>query len=176
VKAAAPNIESFIPRIGSVLAAMLSLVMLFGSATARADAVEPPPENCPAGTYPTSGHCGPHCIADTCSQDSVCDEGGSCVERSLCVFQFQGPCGNHLPDAATTVHDAVAAACGSGGTCSKGKCQTLDVCAVPEPPPSPITIDSGCGCELVGHTGGSGQIWLLVAAFVGLAIGSRRLA
>ena len=166
--------EHFIPSFGSVLIALLSFVLLSVPAIARADAVEPPPENCPAGTHPTSGHCGPHCVADTCSNDSECDEGKSCVERSLCVYQYQGPCGDYNPpDAGTTTHDAVGAACQNGGACGKGQCQTLNVCSAPTPPADPITIDSGCGCELVGAASDSGQGLLFFAAFLGIGLAAR---
>ncbi len=173
VKLPAPMFEHFIPSFGSVLVALLSFALLCSPAIAWADVVGPPPEDCPAGTRPMSSHCGPHCIADTCSNDSECNDGESCVERSLCIYQYQGPCGNHPPDAATTTHDAVAAACPNGNACDKGTCETLDVCSAPIPPADPITIDSGCGCELVGAASDSGQGLLFFAAFIGIGIAAR---
>lgn len=62
-------------------------MLLFAMSLAMADVVDPAPEDCPTGSYGTTSHWGPACEANTCSSDTECAEGDSCVPLGLCVVE-----------------------------------------------------------------------------------------
>ncbi len=82
------------PVGGWAAAALATAVVLFGAAGARADAIEGPPTDCPAGSVGESSHSGAWCGATTCTADSDCEQYGRwpeprrhyvCRQTELCV-------------------------------------------------------------------------------------------
>ena len=61
---------------------------------ARADAVGPPPADCPAGSFGDSCHGGPFCRPSTCESDAACAGGEICQEVKVCVGGVQ--CGGGI--------------------------------------------------------------------------------
>lgn len=170
--------RSAIANLGTTLAALLSLALLLSPAIAGADAVSPPPEDCPAGSEGNASHCGPYCRPISCNDDSDCDDGKSCTEQSLCIYQIEGPCGGWVPqDAGVEYYDAVNGVCSDGAVCNSGQCQVIKVCTAAGTAGSsggPITVDQGCGCELLGSKGAGSGRWLLLAAAIAVALRFRR--
>lgn len=133
---------------------------------ARADVVDPPPENCPAGTNPGSSHSGPICSPrPACMSDVMCGGGEACEEVRLCVVQR--PCGGLLPpDAGPCFIDHAVGFCGADGSCGEGTCVIRDVCAAPG-----STSGGGCGCSV---TRGPSAIAIAAAfALLSLVLGRR---
>ncbi|MFO0710241.1 MAG: hypothetical protein U0353_10400 [Sandaracinus sp.] len=66
-----------------------SLALTAWPSLARADAIPPPPEECPLGTTPHSSHAGPSCVATLCGQSAspttpiACPEGTHCAQAQL---------------------------------------------------------------------------------------------
>ena len=99
------------PRAASLVLAAASLAVALGTAPepARADAVMPPPANCPPGHVGVTSHGGPQCVAvapkncppawhgllggtctlTPCGDDSGCASGETCTEQSVCLEPFQ---------------------------------------------------------------------------------------
>ncbi|MFO0747096.1 MAG: hypothetical protein U1F43_15755 [Myxococcota bacterium] len=80
------------PPIAAVFVASLALSLAAVAGAARADAVPPPPADCPAGAIGITGHNGPSCTPMACSEDKDCvDAMGfdkrprTCQELALCV-------------------------------------------------------------------------------------------
>ncbi|MCK6506795.1 hypothetical protein L6R53_26065 [Myxococcota bacterium] len=143
------------------------LLLLTLLSLARADVVDDPPADCPAGSVGQTSHTGTWCEAATCRSDSQCAEGQTCREVALCVDTYTRECGGLRSKEETpctfTVHEAVGE-CGAGGTCARGTCETALRCA--DPP--------GCGgCAGVGPVGALGWTMALVGPAV-LARGRRR--
>ena len=174
VHQAAPHARSAIANLGTTLAAVLSLAVLLSPASAGADAVSPPPDDCPAGSEGTASHCGAYCRPIACNDDSDCDDGKSCLEQSLCIYQIEGPCGGWIPqDAGVEYYDAVNGICSDGAACNSGQCQAIKVCAAAGTTGSsggPVTVEQGCGCELLGSQGAGSGRWLLLAAAIAVAL------
>jgi MYXO-CTERM domain-containing protein len=99
---------------------------LLGSGEVRADALMPPPEDCPPGTYGDSNHGGPYCAAWHCGGDAgACSNDATCEPRQLCIAERTG-----MTMIGTFTYLAVAGVCPSSGSCTEGTCQTLDVCVL----------------------------------------------
>jgi MYXO-CTERM domain-containing protein len=157
----------FVARVG------VSIAILLSASVAAADAVAPPPTDCPNGTHGESSHTGPYCAPQTCSSDADCSGGQTCRELAMCIAQQA--CGGLMLDAGPYPDggfpppcrfDAVHGLCNAGAACTTGTCETRRVCAAPEPSASP-----GCGCR--AGAGGSIAGALAVIA-LGLAIAARR--
>jgi len=91
----------------SVVTRLLPAVLLTASGVARADAVPPPPQNCPGNTIPTTSHGGPRCAAPP---PEHCPPGHRGVIDNRCVLHY---CSNDQN-------------CGAGR-----KCREVPVCFVP---------------------------------------------
>ncbi|MBI4699786.1 MAG: hypothetical protein HY744_01245 [Deltaproteobacteria bacterium] len=188
------------PTAREAVPVLLVLGALLCPATARADALPPPPENCPPGSTGQTGHCGVYCAPRVCSDVSQCQPGEVCQEQPLCIGQLQGPCGNVPPDAAPEYIDTVEGYCHAQAPCVKGQCQKRKVCS---PPPDagtgggsadagsagagphgggaggaapgtagPTVVDQGCGCTLPGAPLAARAGLLVFAAAI--ALGARR--
>lgn len=139
--------------------------------SARADAVEPPPTNCPDGTVGGSSHSGPYCALDSCSTDTDCASGEVCQPTSLCIgtmgcggLQFDSgpyPDGGHEPPCMLTTANA---SCGTAA-CASGTCMERSVC-VSVTAVEPVSR-SGCGCH-AGTASGDTAAWLLALGTLGL--------
>jgi len=118
-------------------------VALLTSSHAGADAVGPPPKECPDGTKGESCHGGPYCDPNECTDSSKCGAGQTCAPVQYCTKQIncaggwgKGP----------YYHTDVKGLCGSDGKCSSGTCSTLMVCADETP-------ERGCSCDAAGGAG-----------------------
>jgi hypothetical protein len=141
------------------------------SMAARADAVEPPPDNCPAGSNPGSSHSGPLCSPrPVCLNDLMCESGDACEPVRLCVVQRA--CGGlRPPDAGPCFIDHAVGVCGADGSCSEGSCLIRDACVVPG------STSGGCSCSLASLStasrGSSGLALLTTLSLFGLVLGRR---
>jgi hypothetical protein len=97
-------------RRGAGRPSLLLFALLLTASEARADAIGPPPSNCPRGTTPRSSHAGPECVKDPpkdcpngwegayggdcilhpCTSNVDCPaDKPTCVEHSVCLQSFQ---------------------------------------------------------------------------------------
>jgi hypothetical protein len=117
-----------------ILGAALVAAALGAGASARADAVPPPPAECPAGTRGETDHYGPHCTPADCQTDADCP-GQRCQPYALCVFDrvFESPRGN-------THRREAKGACNAGQKCPlDSPCRPGNYCFaanVAAPPPT----------------------------------------
>ena len=140
------------------------LVVLFAPSDAGADAVGPPPKNCPAGSEGESCHGGPYCDPLECTDDSKCKDGKTCQQVHYCVKQLdcaggwgKGP----------YYRDEVKGLCEAGSKCSNGSCTALKVCLAGSVAGDGAgdTPSRGCSCDLATR-GGAG----LVLSLLGLVL------
>lgn len=139
---------------------------------ARADDVEPPPRDCPAGTRGRSSHSGPHCAVVPC--ESPCPAGLSCVDHGFCIERVA--CG-HIRDEGDCFIDHVVGECDAAGACARGTCATHRVCLGPSAPPAappaptpaaaaPAAAETSGGCAAQPGRGGSGALAVLALVLV----------
>ncbi len=97
--------------------AFAALVTIGPATGARADAVEGPPRNCPAGSLGDACHGGQYCYPVTCAGDGECSGGGTCQEVMICVGTIE--CGGGLDGGSDPVatHEGP---CKEGGICDEG--------------------------------------------------------
>jgi hypothetical protein len=116
------------------------------TATAHADVVDMPPEDCPPGSMGQTGHSGTWCEATACDGDGACEE-GTCREYGLCVVVEERECGGQQPDTAEpctfTVHEALGP-CDEPSDCDRGTCEVVDRCVR-----GGAFGAGGCGCAQV---------------------------
>jgi hypothetical protein len=99
-----------VARIGCLLPALCARalvlsVLVGGAGAARADAVPPPPDDCPSGEVGTTDHSGPRCEKEAptdcpagwrgvqggscmlapCDTDERCGAGQACIEHAVCL-------------------------------------------------------------------------------------------
>src|SRR5687768_4222418 len=100
-------------RLAPILAclAVLSIPQL-----AAADRVPGPPESCPPGSTPETGHGGPHCApSPDCTGGAEC-QGRACTAIDQCI-ETRGCGGRRRPDPGTPdtcTIEHVAGPCGAG--------------------------------------------------------------
>jgi hypothetical protein len=83
-------------------------VLISSPLRAGADAVPPPPKNCPPGKIGITSHAGPQCVApppkncppgwrpeirgvcrlEMCDEDGQCEDGTTCREAELCLEEY----------------------------------------------------------------------------------------
>jgi hypothetical protein len=154
---------------------MLRLVVVsawlwFVPSAASADAIGPPPSDCPDGSEGRSCHGNAYCAVDGCISPAECAFGDGCVVRELCIETV--PCfGGAGGTMVTTVTSTGCAGCA-------GRCESHFVCAgdgaVDAGPPR---IDAGRrdagrpldGGRLDGGSGGRGHVM-----YCGCGVPSRR--
>lgn len=138
----------------SLFASLALVITLAGTNAARADAIGPPPSECPPGSSPSSNHLGPYCaLRETCvDPGGVCPGGGSCAVIQQCIITT--PClgprydSGQRPDAEPCVQRDVVGPCASDGSCERGVCTERHVC------PAPSSGESGgCSCRAAGVGG-----------------------
>lgn len=136
------------------------LTLLLGTLSAHADAVPPPPEDCPAGAEGQTNHNGPYCTPTTC--DGTCQEGRTCRSAGLCVTSEERPCGGMTTpgETCTYTHVEALATCDEQSDCTAGgECVIEDRCVA----------SGGCGCST-----GASPAAALVLGVLPLALASRR--
>lgn len=142
----------------------LSALVLLWGATARADVVGPPPDDCPAGyTSPSTCHGGAHCRLIRCVDNSKCSSGSSCQQHRLCIKRIN--CSGMKPT--PTWVDSVTGSCQGGSACGDGSsCTTVKICKATTPDGSGTDSESGdvpsrgCSCQLAG-TAAAPMGWVL---------------
>lgn len=142
---------------------MSALVLVMIAATAQADAVGPPPEDCPAGSVPRTDHAGPHCLALDCDSDADCptDEGYECAARPLCIEHQAGVQG--VGEQAFE-RDVAHSFCADDGACDRGACDRGKRCVRPS---LSTHVARGCGCGVGGPDAPPGLALLTaIALFV----------
>lgn len=132
---------------------------------ALADAIGPPPEDCPPGTRPTSTHHGGFCIvADICEVDSDCED-GTCQDVGLCAFEttLTRSCSNGIPHCPQTSNfEEADLACEVHEDCPDTPCDIAQRCVVEPDTGFAIYRPSNLGTAALG------------AALLGFAVISRR--
>jgi MYXO-CTERM domain-containing protein len=160
-----------------------ALAITLSSAAAWADAVPPPPSNCPDGTMGQSCHGGIYCQPNTCTKDTDCTAGQICEPRSFCISQV--PCFNGFdPDAGPLYEPNAEAACSSAADCDDGAtCTPQEVCVSPSSTSSTgssssgggsVEIGNGCSCSTIGGSARPTAITLLVLSAAGAGALARR--
>jgi hypothetical protein len=173
-----PFHAALLPRmLTTSLVVVAALAWLLATPAAQADVVEPPPDDCPAGTEGSSSHCGSYCWPQICVDSSDCTGGKTCQALALCLEQTE--CGSHWdPDAAPVIINKASRSCASGAACASGTCETIDVCAEDQSGEA-LEVDQGCGCRLDGRRADSWGRWprggwALWATALGLILWRRR--
>jgi hypothetical protein len=102
----------------------VAISSFFFGRLALADVVNPPPTDCPAGSFGEVSHAGPYCRADDCSADATgCAAASPCQSQALCSVEIAGA----SMGGPFTVNNIVGP-CAADGTCTEGVCKTLSVC------------------------------------------------
>lgn len=117
-------------RISAVFS-FAALVVLWGPAVARADAVPSPPADCPSGAIGATSHYGTHCRPDGCTSDEDCGSdvfgsrpaGRTCRPAAFCVRSEvrEHPRGN-------TSRELFIGPCAADGSCAEGECRRQSYC------------------------------------------------
>lgn len=170
------------PRPVRALVTSLCLVGWLVAGVAAADAIEPPPLECPPGTDPISGHAGPQCWPRFCGRDGTieCALGARC--RDALVRWPEEP----VTDWARPGRPTVAAFEGDCG-CPTERCVRADVCvpddaavercdgATPPRDATPVTAPRRGGCASCAATTSSrGVVSVLALALLGTLAARRR--
>lgn len=160
------------PRCSLRLMTLLAATLLATpTQTVLADAVDPPPASCPAGSRPTSSHAGPLCAPEPdCTASTACGAGASCMAVMQCVEQRA--CGGlRPPDSGPCFVSNVVGPCRTDGTCATGTCTARNVC-------SSGSSSSGCACSAAGTRAPTSASMLALAtlALLGAAVRLARRA
>lgn len=143
--------------LSRLLPVSLAAITLLLSPAVRADAVLPPPEDCPPGSIGQSSHNGPFCSVTTCSTDADCE--GKCSWRDrdrgrrlrcedsvpLCIEQREFSNWRRPQNSQTKniVPVAVGSCDGSRACASPAVCETTKRCVFQDRPATPPTRTSG---------------------------------
>ncbi len=163
---------------------------------ARADAVPPPPSDCPPGAIGETGHNGPYCTPKACTTDAECtDRRGydarprTCAPLAICVETRKEPSASGWSHGTPITRRFAHEVCASDGACPVGSCERGHYCvlatdAAPERPAtsapptastptanSPVGVVAK-GCGSCGAGGADAVAWFAIAA--GLAMRLRR--
>lgn len=140
----------------------VALFVLGSSSLAHADAVDPPPASCPAGSTPGSSHSGPICHpSDDCTTDLSCTGTATCMAVMQCI-EARACGGLRPPDSGPCTIEHVVGPCGAGGACATGTtCEARSICST-----APPSSSGGCACSAGarGSSFGGAVAALLVAA------------
>ena len=170
-------------RLGPLLAL---LAISLGAATASADAIGPPPVECPPGSRGHSSHCGEWCAPSTCKEVADCPKDGtySCQSRGVCVEEDDSPCSDRAGNARESRRVA-RNPCESDADCIRpARCETAMRCvreAKAAPPPAPAPSSSAepesrsCSCSLPGAGSSHAEALAALAALGALALSRRRV-
>ena len=141
--------------------ALIVCVVMLATSVASADVVFPPPDTCPPGAIPATGHAGPYCRATECTSVADCVARstpfvGACAPAGLCVREQLGFAGRggRVPLRVTL------GSCRSDADCSSGvACVRVDRCIAEGSVEGPVasslvpriagTGTTGCGAMSV---------------------------
>ncbi len=119
-------------------ALMLGLAL---SNTSRADAVGPPPPDCPPGSWGQTTHYGPHCAPYSCTTDSQCKKDHKCLPHGLCISER-----THTHQRGDTHVVEVHGSCATGQACPEGsECRKGSYCMLDRPPAQPPSAKPATG-------------------------------
>lgn len=138
------------------------------SMSAYADAIGPPPEDCPSGSTGRSSHAGRWCKPLPCVNDT-CEADGTCETTGLCLLEASDCGGGRRPDTApcTRTRREAVGLCRTDADCTEGTCVVDAYCVAsaerepaPEDPGAPgapeVPASSGSsGCLCSSGTGAS---------------------
>ena len=179
-------------RLSNACFLVALLVGPLNATTARADAVGPPPADCPEGSRGESCHGSEYCAVASCIGPRDCAFGERCAARELClgtVMCFGRGTG-------TTATEVIADGCAG---CA-GRCENQFVCvgdaldagardagrrdagALDTGGRDPMDAGTGddprhsryCGCAVPSRTEGVPMTWLGLGALLGIARVRRR--
>lgn len=159
-----------------------SLAALGHVASARADALEPPPTDCPEGSAGQTTRRGGYCAWTPCTGACPSDTDGPALvcsgsEVALCVQTIeypaaevqQGPALRTLP---AETRQVVLGPCGAGGACGSGqRCERARVCV---PPGSSAARGGLCAARAAARRGAPGWALAALVGLVALARARRR--
>ncbi len=151
-------------------------------ASARADALEPPPTDCPEGSSGQTTRRGGYCAWTPCTGTCSGDANGQALvcsgsEVALCVQTMeypavevqQGPVLRSLP---AETREVALGPCGAGGVCGSGqRCERARVCV---PPGSSSARGGLCAARAESSRGAPGWALVALAGLVALARARRR--
>lgn len=158
---------------------------------AAADALPPPPEDCPPGARGTSSHSGPACLPIPCATDADCrrnqpygDPPRVCRSTRLCIGE-EVRTNWRRPDASwkvTVARGDCSSACPAGTTCQEALRCVPDVAEsrkedIPTQAPearAPGRRGRGCQCDLAAPAEGAPPIGAGLLAAVGALAARRR--
>ncbi|HEY8429548.1 MAG TPA: hypothetical protein VIL20_14285 [Sandaracinaceae bacterium] len=80
----------------------------------RADAVPPPPDDCPRGSVGRTGHAGTYCEESSCASDADCEAGRVCRSVALCVREVQATFWTYTERPARETFRIAIRECGTG--------------------------------------------------------------
>lgn len=132
--------------------ALAFCVAMGSSPLVWADAVPPPPTNCPQGAAGETGHGGEYCAPQTCQSDQDCKGGNVCRDAGLCELSRSYCGGRPPPDGnnCSTITEALKV-CKEGDDCGTATCVVAKRCVAPgasEPvakPDTPSSTEQGGG-------------------------------
>jgi hypothetical protein len=146
-------------RTATIIAIQLAAVAC--PRPAAADAVPPPPSDCPPGTRGVSNHSGQICAVAECADDRSCGEDQACGDYPLCVARDASPPAG-LGRSARVGGRCERGTCPAGFTCepkphcvprtliAKGKVLAAGAGDAVARPPPVAGNPSACGCFLPG--------------------------
>ncbi|EYF08809.1 hypothetical protein [Chondromyces apiculatus] len=174
------------PRSSLLLHACVTGALALSTAlfvtAARADAVPPPPEDCPPGALGVTGHLGEHCAPTTCAVDSDCEKVAArsfsrkspplaCREQGLCVERRKVDVPPFRHGGAKEVELQIAArACGGAESCAApAACEVVKRCVPAEAAAGSTAAGTpaamkGCGCGVA--PGGEGAAAIAAGSLV----------
>ncbi len=160
-----------------------ALALSLSSAAARADAIGPPPTDCPDGTMGDSCHGGQFCHPVTCMTDSDCTAGQTCQVRPFCIVQINCAGGFVDPDASPGMYDqpgaqgpcATTSDCDAGATCSmENVCVSASASDSGSSSSGSTVISHGCSCATAGGPDAPPAAALLALCAAGAGALARR--
>lgn len=120
--------------------AVVSLSLWLHGPAARADVVDEPPPNCPAGTQANTCHSGPFCAPIKCSTDAECTGGATCQDTKGCIGSIDCGGGDSMPVPTPTL----SALCPDSSICGPGEtCEAIKLCLPVVEPTTGASSDTG---------------------------------
>ncbi len=139
---------------------LLFLAALLLAPPVLADAIEPPPEDCPRGSEGTSSHAGDWCEPTECDGPDDCEL--ACQpEIGLCITREEVSCGGMAIEPCTTTREEAHGRCTTSADCEVGDCEIADRCVGGRVP--------DCDCSAGASVGALGAVALVLALLAPVA-------